>query len=253
MSDDRLLVSLADGVLTLTLNRPDKRNAIDTSMIEALHAGLQRAELDAETRVVLVRGAGTDFCAGADLAELLASADRPADENRAQAQHLGDVFIRMRELPKPVVAVVHGRALAGGCGLATACDIVLAHVDAQLGYPEVRRGFVPAMVMAMLRRAVGEKAAFDLVGTGRILSAAEARDLGLVSRVLAAETFEADVTRATTTLAAQSPSALALIKQQLYALDGRGFSDGIRLGADVNAVARSTPDFRAAVEAFLKK
>lgn len=253
MSDDRLGVALADGVLTLTLNRPDKRNAIDTPMVAALHDGLDRAALDAAVRVVALRGAGPDFCAGADLAELLDSAGRPADEHRAHAQRLGDVFVRMRALPKPVVAVIHGRALAGGCGLATACDLVVARADAQLGYPEVRRGFVPAMVMAMLRRAVGEKVAFDLVATGRILSAEEAKAIGLVSRVLAAETFESDVTRLTATLAGYSPTALALIKQQLYALDGRGFADGIRLGADVNAVARTTPDFRAAVRTFLDK
>jgi methylglutaconyl-CoA hydratase len=253
MSDDRVVVALADSVLTLTLNRPDKRNAIDTAMIEALHSALERAELDAAVRVVTVRGAGTDFCAGADLTELLASADRPGEENRAQALRLGDVFIRMRELPKPVVAVIHGRALAGGCGLATACDLLLARADAQLGYPEVRRGFVPAMVMAMLRRAVGEKVAFDLVATGRILSAEEARSVGLVSRVLAPETFESDIAHVAAALAAQSPTALALIKRQLYALDGRSFVDGIRLGADVNALARATPDFRAAVEAFLNR
>jgi methylglutaconyl-CoA hydratase len=253
MSDDRLGVALGDGVLTLTLNRPDKRNAIDTPMVAALHAGLDRAELDAAVRIVALRGAGTDFCAGADLAELLDSAGRPADENRAHAQRLGDVFVRMRALPKPVVAVIHGRALAGGCGLATACDLVVARADAQLGYPEVRRGFVPAMVMAMLRRAVGEKVAFDLVATGRILSAEEARAIGLVSRVLAAETFESDVTHLLATLAGHSATALALIKQQLYALDGRSFADGIRLGADVNAVARATPDFRAAVRTFLDK
>jgi methylglutaconyl-CoA hydratase len=253
MSDDRLLVSLDGGILTLTLNRPDKRNAIDTAMIEALHAGLERADLDADVRVVVVRGAGKDFCAGADLAELLTSADRSADENRAQARQLGNVFLRMRELPKPVVAVVHGRALAGGCGLATACDLVLAHEEAQFGYPEVRRGFVPAMVMAMLRRTTGEKAAFDLVATGRILVAVEAQRLGLVSRVLGAATFEAEVTEVAEALVAQSPTALALIKRQLYELDGRSFVDGIRLGADVNAVARATPDFRTAVAAFLKK
>jgi methylglutaconyl-CoA hydratase len=222
-------------------------------MIEALHAGLERADLDADVRVVVVRGAGQDFCAGADLAELLTSADRSADENRAQAQQLGNVFLRMRELPKPVVAVVHGRALAGGCGVATACDLVLAHEEAQFGYPEVRRGFVPAMVMAMLRRTTGEKAAFDLVATGRILVAVEAQRLGLVSRVLGAATFEAEVTEVAEALVAQSPTALALIKRQLYELDGRSFVDGIRLGADVNAVARATPDFRTAVAAFLKK
>jgi methylglutaconyl-CoA hydratase len=158
----------------------------------------------------------------------------------------------MRALPKPVVAVVHGRALAGGCALATACDRVLAREDAQLGYPEVRRGFVPAVVLALLRRIVGEKVAFDLVATGRLLSAEEARELGLVSRVLAGGAFERDVAGVLAGLAASSPTALALIKRQLYELDGRGFAEGIRLGADVNAVARTTPDFRAAIAAFLK-
>jgi methylglutaconyl-CoA hydratase len=253
MSETPVLESLADGVLTVTLNRPDKRNALDSATVDGLHVALERAELDAAVRVVAVRGAGKDFCAGADLAELLASADRSMDENRANAQRLGDVFVRMRAVPKPVVAVVHGRALAGGCGLATACDLVLARADAQFGYPEVSRGFVPAMVMAVLRRVTGEKVAFDLVMTGRLLSADEAYAAGLVSRVLGTDTFEADVSGTLTAMARQSGTAMALIKRQLYELDGRSFADGIRLGADVNAVARTTPDFRDAIAAFLKQ
>jgi len=235
------------------LNRPDKRNAIDSMMVEALLQSLERAELDAAVRVVAVRGAGPDFCAGADLEELLASVARTPEENARSALHLGEVFLRMRALPKPVVAVVHGRAIAGGCGLATACDLVLARADAQLGYPEVRRGFVPAMVMAMLRRIAGEKVAFDLVATGRLLSAEEARGLGLVSRVLPAGTFEQEVAGVLTGLAGSSPTALALIKRQLYELDGRTFEEGIRLGAEVNALARTTPDFRTAIAAFLMR
>jgi len=253
MSDDRLLTALDGGVLTLTLNRPDKRNAIDSLVVESLHAALERAELDAGVRVVALRGAGKDFCAGADLDELLASADRSPDENRASAERLGGVFIKMRALPKPVVAVVHGRAFAGGCGLATACDLVIAHAGSQFAYPEVSRGFVPAMVMAILRRVAGEKAAFDLVTTGRVLSAEEARAMGLVSRVVPADRFDAEVGQLLAQLAATSASALALTKRQLYELDGRAFADGIRLGADVNAVARTTPDFRRAIEAFLNK
>lgn len=252
MSEGPVLEHLADGVLTVTLNRPDKRNALDGATVAGLHAALERAELEADVRVVALRGAGKDFCAGADLAELLDSADRSMDENRANAQRLGDVFVGMRELPKPVVAVVHGRALAGGCGLATACDLVLARADAQFGYPEVSRGFVPAMVMAMLRRVTGEKTAFDLVMTGRVLSAEQAQAAGLVSRVLGVESFGGEVSVLLTTLARQSASAMALIKRQLYELDGRSFADGIRLGADVNAVARTTPDFRDAVATFLK-
>ena len=253
MSTDRVVAELAAGVLTLTLNRPHKRNAMDAALVDALLEHLERAEIDAAARVVVVRGAGKDFSAGADLAELLASVDRPPDENAASAQRLGDVFIRMRRLPKPIVALVHGRALAGACGLATACDLVLAHVDASFGYPEVRRGFVPAMVMAMLRRTVGEKAAFDLVGTGRIVSAAEAQRIGLVSRVLPADGFDREANEIITALAAASPSAVAMIKRQLYEIDGRSFEDAIALGAKVNAVARATPDFKQAVKKFLDK
>src|SRR3954471_585060 len=171
---DVLLSSLKAGVLTLTLNRPAKRNALNAELIDRLHQCLEQADLDAEVRVLVLRGAGKDFCAGADLDELLASAERTLAENEASALRLGRVFLRRRELPKPVMAVVHGRALAGGAGLATACDLILAGHSSQLGYPEILRGFAPAMVMALLRRLVGEKMALDLALTGRVLSAEEA-------------------------------------------------------------------------------
>lgn len=250
---ERVLVTLAGGILTATLNREDKRNAIDTAMIDALLAALERADLDATVRVVALRGAGRDFCAGMDLNELLASADQSLDQNRKAALHFAEIFIRMRRLPKPVVALVHGRALAGGCGLATACDLLLASESAQFGYPEVQRGFVPAIVMTMLRRAVGEKVAFDLATTGRLLSGTEAAAAGLASRVYEDADFEEQGAEVLRVLAEASPSALAFTKQQFYQLDGLGFEEGLRLGADVNAVSRSTPDFRAALSAFLKK
>ncbi len=222
-------------------------------MIDALLAALERADLDATVRVVALRGAGTDFCAGMDLQELLASADQTVEENRRAALRFGEIFLRIRGLPKPVVALVQGRALAGGCGLATACDLVLATESARFGYPEVQRGFVPAIVMTLLKRALGEKVAFDLAATGRVLSAPEAAGVGLVSRVYEDSDFEEQVAEVLRALAASSASALAFTKQQFYQLDGMRFEDGIRLGADVNAVSRTTPDFRAALQAFLKK
>ncbi len=248
-----LLTTLNGGVLTVTLNRPEKRNALDAALIEALHAALDRADLDAEVRVVVVRGAGKDFCAGADLEELLDSALRTMEDNERAALRLGRLFVRMRELPKPVVAIVHGRALAGGAGLATACDLVLAGECAQFGYPEIQRGFVPAMVMTILRRLAGERRAFELVATGRVVTAAEALDLGLVSRVIADAELETGAGEAVATLASSSGSALALTKRLLYELDGQSFSEGIALGARVNALARAHPDFRKAIAAFLKK
>jgi methylglutaconyl-CoA hydratase len=246
-------VRLERGILTLTLNRPDKRNALDTPTLDGLHAALERADLDAEVRVVAVRGAGKDFCAGADLPELLASAGKTPEQNERAALHLGGLFVRMRELPKPVVALVHGRALAGGAGLATACDLVVAAASAQFGYPEIQRGFVPAMVMTLLRRLTGEKLAFDLAATGRILQAAEAQSAGLVSRVIPDAAFEAESARLLEGLAAGSASALALTKRQFYQLDGLSFGEGVALGAQVNALARSTPDFKQAIAAFLAK
>ena len=250
---ERVDVQVVGGVLTATLNRADKRNAIDTTMIDALLAALERADLDASVRVVAVRGAGRDFCAGMDLNELLASADHTLEQNRQAALHFAQVFVRMRRLPKPIVALVQGRALAGGCGLATACDLILATESAQFGYPEVQRGFVPAIVMTMLRRAVGEKIAFDLATTGRLLDGTEAAAAGLASRVYEDADFEEQAGEVLRVLAEASPSALAFTKQQFYQLDGLSFDEGLRLGADVNAVSRSTPDFRAALSAFLKK
>jgi methylglutaconyl-CoA hydratase len=239
------------GILTLTLNRPDKRNALSAELIAALAGAVRDAELDAAVRAVLLRGSGRDFCAGADLAELLVSADRSPAENEAEALRLGELFLALRALPKPVVAAVQGSALAGGCGLASACDLVLAHAGARFGYPEIQRGFVPAMVLTLLRRVVGEKVAFDLVATGRLLSAEEAWAAGLVSRVLPAETFEAEVASVAAALAGASATALGLTKKLLYELDGLGMAAGIRLGARVNALARSTPEFRELVEKFL--
>jgi len=248
-----LAAALDRGVLTLTLNRPGKRNALNAAMIGALHGELERAELDPGVRVVALRGAGKDFCAGADLDELLASADRDPAENEADARRLGEIFLAMRALPKPVVGIVHGRALAGGAGLATACDLLLMAGSAQLGYPEIQRGFVPAMVMTMLRRLVGERLAFDLVATGRVLSAEQAVQVGLASRVVPDAELDTAAEALLAQLASTSASALALTKRLLYQLDGVGFSDGIALGARVNAMARAHPDFRDAISAFLKK
>ncbi len=250
---DRVLATVDAGILTAALNRPEKKNAIDTLMIEALLEILERADLDARVRVVALRGAGGDFSAGMDLNELLASADRSVEENRDAALRFGEIFLRMRRLPKPIVALVRGRALAGGCGLATACDLVLATESATFGYPEVQRGFVPAIVMTLLKRVTGEKIAFDLAATGRLLGASEAAAVGLVSRVYEDSDFDDQAAEVLRALAATSGSALAFTKQQFYQLDGLSFEQGIRLGADVNAVSRTTPDFRAGLQAFLKK
>ena len=248
-----LRTTRAGAVLTLALNRPDKRNALSSQLIRRLAEALDAADLDAEIRAVVLRGEGPDFCAGADLSELRASAGRDTGENEADAMRLGELFLRLRRLPKPVVAAVHGNALAGGCGLATACDLVVATETARFGYPEIQRGFVPAMVLAMLRRLVGEGVAFDLVATGRVLSAQDAAHLGLVARLAPDGELDRVLQSVVEPLASGSATALALTKQLLYELDGRDFAESIRLGARVNAIARTTPEFRERVDRFFDR
>ena len=248
---NRIRVAAAEAIGRITLARPEKKNALDRVAADELLEALARYGMDPSVRVVLLAADGPDFCAGADLAALAALVDADATAQHDDAMALGKVFLAIRELPVPVVAAVRGRALAGGAGLATACDIVLADEDARFGYPEVKVGFVPAMVMAMLRRAVGEKQAFDLVATGRVLSAREAHGVGLVSRVVPAGTLDAAADEMVRAVAASPPGAMAFTKRLFYALDGATFGDGIALGARVNVDARDTAEFRDGVRRFL--
>lgn len=249
----RILYDSADGVAAITLNRPEKRNALDDVTIQDLKDALARAAGDVLVRVVVVRSSGEDFCAGADLSALQKIAESSVLENRDDARSMMELFVAMRRLPKPIVAAVRGRALAGGCGLATACDLVVAAQSAQFGYPEVKLGFVPAMVMAMLRRCVSEKIAFELIARGESISAERAAAVGLVNLVVDDDGFDASVAKYVEGLSKASASAIALSKYLLYQIDGMTFDAAISAGADLNAVARLTDDCKRGIARFLKK
>ena len=249
----RVRVERAGAVGRLTLARPEKKNALDRETAEELFSALRALGEDREARAILVDAEGDDFCAGADLDALAGMLDADEAAHRADAETLGRVFLLLRELTKPVVAAVRGRALAGGAGLATACDVVLAHEHAVFGYPEVRVGFVPAMVMSMLRRTVGEKRAFELVATGRTVSAREALEMGLVSRVYTEAEFATSVREMTDLLARAPRDALGLTKRLFYDLDALPFRDAIERGVRVNVEARATDDFRAGVRRFVRR
>jgi methylglutaconyl-CoA hydratase len=253
VSDPVLLERVSDGVATLTLNRPDKRNALSNELVTALKWALGRTAADASVRVVTIQGAGKDFCAGADLAELERVAGMGREESLRDARSLGELFLKMRSHPQPIVALVHGRALAGGCGLATACDLVLAREDAELGYPEVHLGFVPALVMTLLRRKVGEGRAFEMVALGRRYRAEAARALGIVNAVFPPFTYATDVERYVRELAGRPPGALRLTKALLYELDDLDFRAGLERAAEVNAEARMSEECREGVRRFLEK
>lgn len=251
---ERVTYSVADGIARLTLNRPDKRNALDRETVQALRAAIDRAEGDDAVHVLAIQGAGTDFCAGADLSELERIADGAGPlDNLDDASALGDLFIAMRRASKPIVALVHGNAIAGGAGLATACDLILAREDAVFGYPEVHLGFVPAMVMALLRRTLGEKRAFELVTRGDRISAHQAQALGLVNHVFARDAFETETHSYVHGFASRSASALRLTKRLLYGMDGLSFEEAIARGAEVNVLARATDDCRQGVRDFLAR
>lgn len=242
-----------NGIVTLTLNRPDKRNALNQAMVKSLKAFLARAADDPAATVVVITGRGKDFCAGADLAELEQMVTLGQEENLEDALSLGELFIQIRRHPLPVIALVKGRALAGGCGLATACDIVIARDDAEFGYPEIHLGFVPAMVMAILRRKVPEVQAFELVTKGDRISAQEAKDIGIVTRVFPAFTHTENVKQYLQVLGQKSRAALIRTKKLLYDLDGMDFESGIRRGAEVNVEARMSEECRDGVRRFLEK
>lgn len=248
-----IITDTEDQIFTITLNRPEKRNALNDALINELKAALQTANKDESLRVILIKAAGKDFCSGADLSALQKISESDVLENMDDADNLRELFSIIRKVKIPVVAAVHGRALAGGCGLATACDLVLATETARFGYPEVKIGFVPAMVMAITRRNVSEKRAFDLLVGGRAIPATEAERIGLINRVFADDAFDAETDAALRDLAERSPSAVQLSKRLLYNSDGMSFESAVRAGADVNVVARATDDMKAGVARFLDR
>jgi methylglutaconyl-CoA hydratase len=254
MLEQPTIISETKGAIRyLTLNRPGKRNALDNQMVEELRRALTAAEADAETRVIVLRGAGKDFCAGMDLSRLETLSSASILENRDDAAQLGSLFTTIRELRKPVIAGVHGRAVAGGAGLALACDLVIAGRSAYFGFTEVAIGFVPAMVMAVARRNMSEKRAFEILATGKMLTSEEAERIGLINSVCDDDQHEAEVERQAGAVAKLSQSAVMLTKYLLYQTDSLPFERALKAGVDINTIARLTPDTRSGVKNFLKK
>ena len=248
-----LLNKKQNSILTLTLNRPEKRNALNDNLINSLKDALHKANKDEELRAVIIKGAGKDFCSGADLSALQKISESDVLENLQDAENLLNLFSLIRKVKIPVIAAVYGRALAGGCGLATACDIVLAAKSAQFGYPEVKIGFVPAMVMAILRRNLSEKRSFELITKGFNFDAETAEKIGLINHVYADASFEEEVEKFVSDYTKVSRSAVILSKKLLYQIDGMTFQKALETGAEVNTIARLTEDCQKGIAKFLDK
>jgi len=248
-----LIETSTDGqVQTIRLNRPDKRNALNTDLVTALKAALDEAEDDENLRVLVLTGAGSAFSAGADLSSLKAMREAGPTENQQDSRHLAALFRQIYQHSKPVIAQVNGPAIGGGCGLATVCDFAYAAEGATLGFTEVRIGFVPAIVMVFLRRKLGETRARDLLLRGRLVDAETAVDLGLVTQAVPDETLPAAVKDLAHELSREtSGSAVALTKQMLARVPGMGLDEALDYAVQMNAFARGTEDCRAGIDAFL--
>lgn len=247
-----ILVADDGEVRTITLNRPERRNAMTPEMQVELIAAMEEAAVSS-CRVVVLRGAGDAFCSGLDLAALQGMEDKSAAEHTADVERIGRLFRTLYELPKPTIAAVHGAAIAGGTGLATICDFTLAVPAAKFGFTEVRIGFVPALVSAFLTLQIGDKRARDLLLTGRLFDAAEAYRLGLVNEVLAQEDLDARVKALTQVLSANSPKSLSATKGLLAAQNKAWLDEAIARAMEANAQARETVDFREGIAAFVEK
>ena len=248
-----IITERENSIFTIKLNRPEKRNALNDALINSLKTALREADKDESLCAILIRGAGKDFCSGADLSALQKISESDVLENLWDAENLMELFSLIRKVKIPVIAAVRGRALAGGCGLATACDIVLASESAVFGYPEVKIGFVPAMVMAILRRNLSEKRSFELITKGFNFDAETAQNFGLINHVFADETFEEDVLNFADEYTKVSRSAVVLSKKLLYQMDGMTFDNALEIGAEVNTIARLTEDCQTGIARFLEK
>ena len=252
MNAATILIAEDDGVRTVTLNRPERRNAMTPAMQEELIAAFEDAGAS-QCRVVVLRGAGEAFCSGLDLSVLEQMRAKSAEEYRADAGRVARLFRSLFELRKPTIAVVQGAAIAGGTGLATICDFTLAVPAAKFGYTEVRIGFVPALVSAYLALQVGDKRGRDLLMTGRLFDAAEGLRLGLVNEVVAPEDMEARVAALIAVLKANSPQSLAATKRLMAEQNRLWLDAAVDAAMLANAEARETEDFREGIAAFLEK
>lgn len=253
----KVAYEVARGIARISLNRPERRNALDQELLAEFRDALRISAADEAVRVVLVTGAGPDFCSGMDLRAFAQDGtDAGAgdiERFQAEARNFGGLLLDMRRHPRPIVAAVHGRALGGGCGIATAADLVLAADSAQFGYPEINIGFVAAIVLSILRRSVSEKRAFDLITSGEAISAPTALDYGMINRVFETASFPQRTEEFVANLASKSASALAMSKELLYRVDGMRVDAAVEAGAQVNAMARTTDDFKRGVANFFKK
>jgi methylglutaconyl-CoA hydratase len=252
MNYKTLQLAFDGGIASLTLSRPDKRNAISYELIDDLIGALDEVN-KSSARVLILTGAGKAFCSGMDLDDLQALIGRTPEQNLEDTRTMATLFRSLYEFPKPTIAAVNGAAVAGGTGLALLCDFTLAVPEAKFGYTEVRIGFVPAIVATFLLRQAGEKIARDLLLTGRIFDAAEALKIGLINEIVPPEKLLDRARELARQLAENSPLSLFLTKRLLTEHARAELDSQIEAAIRENAGIRESSDFREGIASFLEK
>jgi len=249
-----VIYSVKDRVGYVTLNRPEKRNALSHELVQELTDAFDRAENDSSVKVVVLKANGDAFCAGADLAYLQQLQNFSFEQNLEDSRQLKNLFLKIYQLKKVVIAQVQGHALAGGCGLATVCDFTFAVPEAKFGYTEVKIGFIPALVSVFLIRKVGEHKAKQLLLTGEVIKAPEALSRGLINQVVNADVLEQTVFEfASNLIQSNSGQSMQLTKQLMAKVQSLSIEEGLEHAANVNAHARATEDCKVGIAAFLNK
>jgi methylglutaconyl-CoA hydratase len=252
MAYSTLQLAAGEAVATITLNRPEKRNAVSFQLVDELMAALDAVERS-PAQVLIITGAGKAFCAGLDLEELKSLLGKSHDENVKDSARMASLFRRIYDFPRPSIAAVNGAAIAGGTGIATMCDFTLAVPEARFGYTEVRIGFVPAIVSSVLVWQVGHKIARDLLLTGRLFDAAEAHRFGLVNELVAPERLLERARELAAQLLENSPSSVRATKKLINGFISQALDQQIAAAVEDNARIRTTDDFREGVSSFLEK
>jgi len=247
-------LDIKDRIGTVTLNRPDKRNALNFEFVAELKEAFTLMEDNNDVKLIVLNARGPAFCAGADLAYLQKLQGFSYEENLKDSAHLKELFLKIYTLKKIVVAQVHGNAIAGGCGLVSVCDFVFTVPEAMFGYTEVKIGFIPAIVMIFLLRKIGEGNAKELLLSGELIPATEAHRIGMVNRVVAHERLEETVKDfAKKILVENSSQAMATTKQMIAKSQSMPLDDALNFAAELNARARSSEDCKKGIQAFLNK
>ena len=243
-----------DRVGYITLNRPEKRNALSYEMVSEIKLAFMNAEADKDCKVVVIKGSGEAFCAGADLAYLQQLQTNTFDENLADSRHLMELFQFIYHRNKVVISQINGPALAGGCGLASVCDFSFATPESTFGYTEVKIGFVPAIVMVFLVRKVAEKNAREMLLTGDVFKADKALQYGLINYIIEPEELDDVVFKFAQKLCKQtSMQSVELIKEMLANVQSMDVNEALEYAAQTNAKARATDDCKRGIAAFLNK